>query len=98
MLLENSGDIYLTIAWVYYLLKRMGFVQQKASTNTKRVLTKAEFEAVKSVYLQKIRRTARNGRIPAELTISWDQIGVNIHVVPVSQRTQGEQGSLRVET
>ena len=74
---------------------KKGFVQRKASTKAKTSLTKAEFETVKSIYLQKIRWFVGDGRISPELTISWDQTGVN--VPPASQWTQAEQGSSRVE-
>ena len=95
MLSENGGHVQLTKAWSYSILKRMGFVQRKATTKTKMSLSKAEFELAKKRYLKKIKRAVTDAKIPPQLVVNWDQTGVNI--VPASQWTQEEQGSSRVE-
>ena len=95
MLINNGGNIRLTLAWAYSILKRMGFVQWKATTNTKTSLSKPEFELAKKTYLKKIKKAVVDGKIQPELVINWDQTGVN--VVPASQWTQAEKGSSRVE-
>ena len=94
-LIDNGGHIRLTLAWAYSILKRMGFVQRKATTKTKTSLSKPEFELAKKTYLKKIKKAVVDGKIPPELVINWDQTGVN--VVPASQWTQAEKGSSRVE-
>ena len=95
MLCENGGHINLTKAWAYSILKRMGFVQRKATTKTKLSLSKPEFELAKKRYLKQIKRAVTDAKIPPPLIINWDQTGVN--VVPASQWTQEEQGSSRIE-
>ena len=95
MLYENGGHILLSGSWAYSLLKRMGYVQRKASTKSKVSLSKMEFEVVKKAYLNKIKAAVVDGKIPPELIINFDQSGVNI--VPSSQWTQAEKGSTRVE-
>ena len=92
MLYENGGHILLSGSWAYSLLKRMGYVQRKAS---KVSLSKMEFEVVKKAYLNKIKVAVVDGKIPPELIINFDQSSVN--VVPSSQWTQAEKGSTRVE-
>ena len=81
MLIENGGHIQLTLAWAYSLLQRMGFVQRKATTETKISLSKSEFELAKKSYLKRIKKAVADAKIPAELVNIWDQTGVN--VVPV---------------
>ena len=95
MLYENGGHILLSGSWAYSLLKRMGYVQRKASTKSKVSLSTMEFEVVKKAYLNKIKAAVVDGKIPPELIINFDQSGVNI--VPSSQWTQAEKGSTRVE-
>ena len=95
LLSENGGHIQLTKAWAYSILKRMGFVQRKATTKTKTTLSKLEFELEKKGYLRKIKKAVKDAKIPHHLVINWDQTGVNI--VPASQWTQEERGASRVE-
>ena len=95
MLINNGGNIRLTLAWAYSILKRMGFVQWKATTKTKTSLSKPEFELAKKTYQKEIKKANVDGKIPPELGNSWDQTGVN--VVPSSHRIQAEKGSSHVE-
>ena len=95
LLFENGGHIKLSLDWAYSLLKRMGYVKRKATTKTRTALTQEEFAAVKKQYLWQIKKAVKDGKIPPDLVINWDQTGVN--VVPSSQWTQAEQGSTRVE-
>ena len=83
LFVENGGHIQLTQAWAYSLLKRMGFVQWKATTKTKTSLSRSEFESAKKSYLKKIKRAVIDAKIPKELVINWDQTGIN--VIPSSQ-------------
>ena len=73
----------------------MGYVKRKATTKTRTALTQEQFAAVKKRYLRQIKKAVKDGKIPPELVINWDQTGVN--VVPSSQWTQAEQRSTRVE-
>ena len=87
LLLKNSRHIKLSLDWAYSLLKKMGYVKRKATTDK---------DSKKNLLLQKqIKKAVKNGKIPPELVIKCDQTGVN--VVPSSQWTQAEQGSTRVE-
>ena len=70
-------------------------MKRKATTKTRTALTQEEFAAVKERYLWQIKKAVKDGKIPPELVINWDQTGVN--VVPSSQWTQADQGSTRVE-
>ena len=91
MLSENGGHISITLSWAYSLLKQMNFVKRKATKNQ----TGDEFKQVKREYLNKIRRSIKDEKIPPELVINWDQTGVK--VVPASQWTMAERGAPRVE-
>ena len=95
LLFENGGHVKLPLNWAYLLLKRKGYVKRKATTKTRTALTQEEFAAVKERYLWQIKKAVKDGKIPPELVINWDQTGVN--VVPSSQWTQADQGSTRVE-
>ena len=95
LLFENGGHIKLTLDWAYSILKRMGFVKRKVTTEARTGLTQEEFAAVKRKYLQQIKKAVKDGKIPPEFVINWDQTGIN--VVPSSQWTQAEKGASRVE-
>ena len=58
-------------------------------------LNQEQFAAVKKRYLRQIKTVVKDGKIPPELVINWDQTGIN--VVPSSNWTQAEKGSSRVE-
>lgn len=47
-------------------------------------LTQEEFAAVKKRYFRQIKKAVKDGKIPPELVINWDQTGVN--VVPSSKQ------------
>ena len=70
-------------------------MKRKATTKASTGLTQEEFTAVKKQYLHQIKKAVKDGKIPRELVINWDQSGVN--VVPSSQWTQAEKGATRVE-
>ena len=65
MLIENGYHIQLTLAWVYSLLQRMGFVQRDATTKTKTSLSKSEVELTKKSYLKIIKKAVTDAKIPA---------------------------------
>ena len=95
LLFKNGGHIKLSLDWAYSLLRRMGFVKRKATTKARTALTQEEFAAVKKCYLWQIKKAVKDGKIPPELVINWDQTGKN--VAPSSQWTQAEKGATRVE-
>ena len=95
LLAENGGFIKLTLSWAYSLLKRMGFVKRKATTKSKLTLTESAFKESKANYLQKIKKAVKDGKIPSDLIINWDQTGIK--VVPSSEWTQEQRGAMRVE-
>ena len=70
LLSENGGHILITISWAYSLLNRMNFVRRKATTKSKLCLSDEEFKEVEKRYLEKIRRSVKNGKIPPELVIN----------------------------
>ena len=70
-------------------------MKRKATTKAKTALTQEQFAAVKKRYLWQIKKAVKDGKIPPELVINWDQTGRN--VVPSSQWTQAEKGATRVE-
>ena len=94
MLAEFGGPIQLTRAWAYSLLKRMNFVQRKATT-AKSKYTAQDFAGLKKAFLAGVTETVTMEEIPPELILNWDQTG--IHLVPGSTWTMEKQGEKRVE-
>jgi len=95
VLFENGEHIKLSLDWAYSLFRRMGYVKRKSTTKARTALTQKEFAAVKKWYLWQIKKAVKDGKIPQELVINWDQTGVN--AVASSQWTQAEKGVTRVE-
>lgn len=93
LLASNGGHLSLTKDWAKNLLRRMGYVQRRASTKAK--VTVTDFKALKTQYLQDIKAVVEMDEIPFDLVINWDQTG--IHYVPVSEWTMEKEGSRRVE-
>ena len=54
MLIDNGGHIRLTLAWAYLTLKRMGFVQRKATTKTKTSLSNPEMLLMDQIQWQNL--------------------------------------------
>ena len=81
MLVEFGGDIHLNRHLAHSLLKRMKFVQRKATT-AKSKESKADFGKGKSSFLADLVATVTMEEIPPELIMNWDQTGIKI--VPCS--------------
>ncbi len=94
MLADNGGPIHLTKYWAHSLLKRMNFVQRKATTSLSRMST-ANFNERKQQFLSDVRTTVIMEEIPGELVINWDQTGIKL--VPSSTWTMEKKGERRVE-
>ena len=70
--------INLTKGWAKYLLRRMGFVKQKATK-----VTVDNFEELKEQFLLEINKVIVMNKIPTDLIINFDQAG--LHFVPISE-------------
>ena len=68
----------------HLLLKRMDFVQRRATT-AKSKHSIADFSALKKSFLQDVVATVTMEEIPAELIMNWDQTGIKL--VPSSPWT-----------
>ena len=82
LLFENGGHIELTKSWAKSPLKRMNMVKRKGTTSKKTFVVE-NFMQEKDKYLKSIESKVEMYKIPSELVINRDQIGINI--VPVSQ-------------
>ena len=94
MLAENGGPIQLNRHWAHSLLKRMNFVQRKATTSLSK-LTMTDFKERKREFLNDVATTVEMEEIPGELILNWDQIGIRF--VPSSTWTMERRGERRVE-
>ena len=94
MLAENGGPIHLTRYWAHSLLKRMDFVQRKATTSLRK-LTMTNFKECKRSFLNDVATTIAMEEIPGELVLNWDQTGIKL--VPSSTWTMERKGERRVE-
>ena len=95
MLGENGGPIQLNRHWVHSLLKRMNFVQRKATTSLSK-LTMTDFKERKREFLNDIATTVEMEEIPGKLILNWDQTA-GIKFVPSSTWTMERRGEHRVE-
>ena len=93
-LVEFGGYVQLNRHWAYALLKRMKFVQRKATT-AKSKFTPVDYETLKKSFLADVVATVTMEEIPAELILNWDQTGIKI--VPSSTWTMERKGANRVE-
>ena len=94
MLAENDGPIQLNKHWAHSLLKRIKFVQRKATTSMSKP-TMTNFEEKKREFLSDVATTVEMEEIPAELVLNWDQTGIRL--VPSSTWTMEKKGERRVE-
>ena len=85
--------IYLTKGWVKYLLHRMGYVKQKATSKAK--VTFENSKELKEQFLLEINHVIVMDEIPADLVINFDQTA--LHFVPVSEWTMEAEGTKRIE-
>ena len=80
--------------WAHSLMKRMNFVQRKATTS-KSKSSLVDFEEKKAEFLDAVAEAVVMEEIPAELVLNWDQTGIKL--VPSSVWTMERQGEKRVE-
>ncbi len=94
MLAEFGGTIELNRHWGHSLLKRMKFVQRKA-TAFKSEHTATNFTQLKKAFLDGVTTAVTREEIPPELTLNWDQTGIKF--IPCSSWTMEKRGEKRVE-
>ena len=92
MLTEFGGHVELNRPWAYSLLHRMNFVQRKVTT-AKSKYAIADFDRVKTEFLEDLVATVEMEEIPPELILN--QTGIRI--VPSNNWTMDQQGVKRVE-
>lgn len=80
---ENGGDIDLTVSWIKSLLKRMNFMNRRATTKC------GIPPQVKTEFLQNVIDVVQMEEIPSQLILNWDQTG--IHSVPTSNWTMASK-------
>lgn len=93
-LAEFGGPVLLNRHWAYSLLKRMKFVQRKATT-AKSKYTGSDYLEVKKSFLNEVVTTVTMEEIRPELILNWDQTGLKM--VPSATWTMDQRGSKRVE-
>ena len=93
-LAENRGHICLNRHWAYSFLRRMNFVQRKATTSLSKYSV-SNFSDLKKSFLASVVETVSMEEIPPELILNWDQTGIMI--VPSTSWTMDQRGTRRVE-
>ena len=88
MLAEFGGPVQLSRTWAHSLLKRMKFVQRKATTS-KSKHTVQNFAQLKEAFLADVTATVTMKEVPPELILNWDQTGIKF--VPWTMARQGEK-------
>lgn len=78
LLSKFGGHIQLNQTWAVSILRRMGFVQRRGSTQTKSKLSDEQISKLKHTYLSQISGMVKAHNIPSELVINWDQAGVKV--------------------
>ncbi len=91
---EYGGSVRLTRHWAHSVLKRIKFIQRRATT-AKSKHSNADFCALKKSFLEDVVATVTMNEIPAELILNWDQTGIKL--APSSTWTMEQQGSQRME-
>ena len=89
VLMEFGGHIQLNRHWAYSLLHRLNFVQRKVTTAKSKYVI-ADFDRVRTEFLEDVVATVGMEEIPPELILNWDQTG--IRVVPSSNWMMDQQG------
>ena len=93
-LAEYGGHILLNRHWAYSFLRRMNFVQRRATT-AKSKYPVSDFAEIKKSFLTSLIQIVTMEEIPAELILNWDQTGIMI--VPSNSSTMDKMGTKRVE-
>ena len=96
LLESNEGHVALPIQkdWAKYLLGKMNFVKQKATTK-KSKMTMADFDELKDNFLMDIKAFATMEEVPDDMILNWDQTAIKY--IPVSNWTMATEGSKRIE-
>jgi hypothetical protein len=94
LLVQNGGPVDLNKFWAHSLMKRMKFVQRKATTS-KSKNSLVDFAERKAEFLDAVAEAVVMEEIPAELVLNWDQTGIKL--VPSSVWTMERQGEKRIE-
>ena len=76
-MLEFGGHVELNRYWAYSSLRRMNFIQRKVTT-AKNKYAIADFDQLKTEFLEDVVATVEMEEIPLELILSWDQTGIRI--------------------
>ena len=85
----------LTLDWARSLLKRMGYVKRKATTETNAQLPDYKFWRIKASFLHQTVALVKQQAIPPELIINLDETGIKL--VPVGDWTMTPGRNRRVE-
>ena len=93
-LAENGGNIHLNCYWAYSFLRRMNFVQRKATTNESKFLA-SKFGEVKKSFLTSLHSIVIMEEIPPGLVLNWNQ--TRIMKIPSTSWTMDQRGAKRVE-
>ena len=91
---EFGGHINLNRHWALSLLRRMNFVQRRATT-AKGKFAVENFKEKRKQFLSDLVSIVELEEIPPELVLNWDQTGIKL--VPASSWTMHNKGSRRVE-
>jgi hypothetical protein len=92
LLKENGGHLVIDEPWATSFLRRMGFVQRKATKAARKLPT--DFDAVKSEFLRKVVDCVKEHDIPADLVVNIDQTGVKL--IPISEWTMDQKGKRQI--
>ena len=95
LLQVHGGSIVLTRGWALSLMKRMGLVKRRGSTQGKKSVSSTEYQHLRSTYLHQISGIVAVHKIPPEMVVNWDQSGISI--VPTCNWTMEQEGASRVE-
>jgi len=92
----NGGHVILPVKkdWAKYLLAKMKFVKQKATTK-KSKMTVSNFDELKDNFLMDIKAIVTMEEVSDEMILNWDQ--TVIKYIPVSNWTMATEGSKRIE-
>ena len=77
LLVEIRGHIELNHHWAYSLVHQMNFVQRTVTT-AKNKYAIADFDRVKTEFLEDMVATVEKEEIPPEQTLNWDKTGIRI--------------------
>ena len=94
LLKQHGGHLELKRSWGISLMKRMGYVQRRGSTQSKRKVSDEEFLQLKQSFITQVHGMIKVHQILQQLVFNWDQSGIRL--MPSSNWTMEEQGARRV--